>query len=526
MAPRKKKSLTGKREQTQKNAIRKSSRNNPEINQRELNRDNQTRRIRRLNSLLVQEEAARDTITRRTRRSDPTYLLNENERDNASKSSRRSNIDFSQQEATRDTRSRNVRRSDSHFTQQEAARDTTSRRTRRSDPIFVQQEADRDTTSRRTRRSDPIFVQQEADRDTTSRRTCRSDLVFAQQEADRDTTSRQTHRTDPIFVQQEAGHDTTSRRTRRLDPVFSQQEATRDTSTRHVRRSDVEYARQEVARDTISRRTKRNEPREWLQVIEEYERNIRDGPFNRCYSCDKLWFSKQVKPRTRQQLIEKNCSEVYLNNLIIEEMRNESDLIFCTTCLSYIRKQKFPRFNINNSMLKFPTIPEEFSNLNLTSLEERCIAARLPFMKICALGCDRQLGIKSGVVNVPIDVRKTIESIPARLEDSGVIQLSLMRKMEYKNAYMTERVRPGAIWKGAKLLCETPLYIEENIKLDHRFEAEDMEIPEETLSDSSNSHANDATGSVDKNIEDTNYIPEETMIVDANEAIRFAPEFL
>lgn len=86
-------------------------------------------------------------------------------------------------------------------------------------------------------------------------------------------------------------------------------------------------------------------------------------------------------------------------------------------------------------------------------------------MKIVSLGCDRQFGIKSGVVNVPIDVRKTIKAIPANPSASGVIEVSLMRSMKYKHAYKKARVRPKAIWDAAKELCESPLYIELGITL-------------------------------------------------------------
>lgn len=93
-------------------------------------------------------------------------------------------------------------------------------------------------------------------------------------------------------------------------------------------------------------------------------------------------------------------------------------------------------------------------------------------MKLISLGCDQQIGIKSGIVNVPVDVRKTIQAIPARPEDSGVIELSLKRKMSYKSSYLKEMVRPGIIWKAAILLCGTPLYIKEGIHLDYEFKVD------------------------------------------------------
>lgn len=131
--------------------------------------------------------------------------------------------------------------------------------------------------------------------------------------------------------------------------------------------------------------------------------------------------------------------------------------------MSSINKKKFPRLNINNSQLQFPEIPESIKKL--TDLESLCVSTRIPFMKIVPLGCDRQWGIKSGVVNVPIDVRTTLEAIPARPETNGLIELTLKRRMQYKSHYQKATVRPDVIWKAAVDLCRSPLYVKENIEL-------------------------------------------------------------
>ncbi|KAB0799246.1 hypothetical protein PPYR_07126 [Photinus pyralis] len=170
--------------------------------------------------------------------------------------------------------------------------------------------------------------------------------------------------------------------------------------------------------------------------------------------------------------------------------------------------------------------------MNITPLEERCVAARIPFMKLVALGCDRQIGIKSGVVNVPIDVRRTIESIPARPEDSGIIELSLVRKMCYRSVYMKERVRPAIIWKAAKMLTETPLYIGEGIGLNPKYESNDVNAPTINLDETNaeivvpNSKQDGTNILLETDTEfvpaEDNYIEEETLL-DSNEGIQFAP---
>lgn len=102
----------------------------------------------------------------------------------------------------------------------------------------------------------------------------------------------------------------------------------------------------------------------------------------------------------------------------------------------------------------------------MTPLEEVLVSPRIMFMKIYALGCDRQFGIKGGVVNVPLDVPKMFESIPIRPDQTETIQLKLKRMLKFKHEYMYETIRPVKVWEAASYLVTTPLYKKENVTLD------------------------------------------------------------
>jgi len=158
-----------------------------------------------------------------------------------------------------------------------------------------------------------------------------------------------------------------------------------------------------------------------------------------------------------------NCSEEYLIGLILPELINDDEFQFCLSCMSHIRKRTYPKLNINQSNLKFPDIPECLRKLTL--LAERCVAARIPFMKIEQANYAGQLKIKSGVINVPIDVSTAVNAIPRPQDETYVIEMSLMRKMEYKTPYLRERIRPADVWAAAEFLCQTPLYTEFGITL-------------------------------------------------------------
>ncbi|KAG5666197.1 hypothetical protein PVAND_017659 [Polypedilum vanderplanki] len=473
-------------------------------------------------------EKQRLNLQRQIRRQNSEYLQAENEKNSVSKRARRSDEKYLQNESARDLETLRARRSDGEYSQQGLNIDNESRRARRSNPEYSQRELSNDNETRRARRSDGEYSLRELNSDNESRRARRSDGEYSLQELNIDNESRRARRSNPEYTQRELSSDNESRRARRSNPEYTQRELSSDNETRRARRSNPEYTQRELSQDKETRRANRNKPVPWNIAIENYNLNVKDGPFHRCFSCDKLLFSKQVSKTTKQQLLTNGCSEEYLQKLIISELYNLNEYTFCLTCLGYIKKKNFPRFNINNSNLRFPDIPQEFTDLKLTSMEERCVSARIPFMTLVALGCDRQIGIKSGVVNVPIDVRKTIDSIPAKPEDTGIIELSLKRKKCYRSVYMKERVRPGVIWKAANMLCQTELYQQEGIRLNYDYEFNDINVPPQSLNDVNidvpDSTNNDlqSTETVPTSTEEDHYIQEETML-DSNEGIQFAP---
>lgn len=127
--------------------------------------------------------------------------------------------------------------------------------------------------------------------------------------------------------------------------------------------------------------------------------------------------------------------------------------------------------------MKFPPIHPIVAALQ--PLERRLVSPRIPFMKIFALGCDRQFGIRGGIVNVPVNVRQMFETIPINPNQANVIHLKLKRKNTYESHYLYERIRPKLIYEAAKILWDTPLYkthdppitLQENWELRNQFAA-------------------------------------------------------
>lgn len=69
------------------------------------------------------------------------------------------------------------------------------------------------------------------------------------------------------------------------------------------------------------------------------------------------------------------------------------------------------------------------------------------------------------MVNVVNPINQTAQILPRNFNDASVIQLMLMRKMEYKTPYLFETIRPKKVYEAAKYLANSELYKEEGIML-------------------------------------------------------------
>ena len=96
----------------------------------------------------------------------------------------------------------------------------------------------------------------------------------------------------------------------------------------------------------------------------------------------------------------------------------------CNNCHSNLLAGKLPVFSKANDM-SFPEKPEL---VNLTSLEERMISPRIPFMQLRELPRGSQLSIHGNVVNVPADVNSTVNSLPRPLNELQTIPIKLKRR--------------------------------------------------------------------------------------------------
>ena len=94
-------------------------------------------------------------------------------------------------------------------------------------------------------------------------------------------------------------------------------------------------------------------------------------------------------------------------------------------------------------------------DLQLSELENNLIALRIMFQKIYYLPKSRWTALKDRVINIPIDkenIINTIERLPRLPTESGLVEIKLKRKMEYKNNHKREFVDPNKIFKALEFL--------------------------------------------------------------------------
>lgn len=102
--------------------------------------------------------------------------------------------------------------------------------------------------------------------------------------------------------------------------------------------------------------------------------------------------------------------------------------------------------------LKFPVKPSE---LDLTQLEERLCAPRIPFMQLREKPKGVKLSITGNVVNVPADVTPTVKKLPRVLSQNETIPLKFKRSLNSKHSVAFERIRQNKVKAAAKWLIKT-----------------------------------------------------------------------
>ncbi|XP_062584589.1 uncharacterized protein LOC134246276, partial [Saccostrea cucullata] len=373
------------------------------------------------------------------------------------------------------------KRQESEFKQKE--RD--SKRNKRQDPEFKERERDR----KRNKRQDPEFKDNERDRkrnkrqdaefkgkERDSKRNKRQDPEFKEKERD----SMRNKRQDPEFIEKERD----SMRNKRQDPEFIEKE--RDSMRN--KRQDPEFKdRERNKKERDSMRNKRQDP-EFKDRERNSKRNKRQDPEFKEKERDSMRNKRQEpefkeKERDNNVLLHAEIKRKYFTNT---KSVNGQEWI-CNTCNSSLKESRTPKLSIANGM----TWLQKPSELNLLPLEERLVSLRIPFMQIRELPRGGQYSVKGNVVNVPVDIQPTINSLPRRLDENITIPVKLKRKLSFQHSYCHENIRPTKVLIALHWLMKNSEYYQNsNINIDDNWFLEVTNSASELMREFIEGHTN------------------------------------
>ena len=129
----------------------------------------------------------------------------------------------------------------------------------------------------------------------------------------------------------------------------------------------------------------------------------------------------------------------------------------CHACKDHmLKKGKMPPMCAENGLYKMPIVGPE---MKLTELERNMIARRIVFQKLLVKPKTRWTGMFDKVVNIPVapeSVTNTLTMLPKTPDEAGLIEVTLKRKLEYKNDHIRgQLVDPKKLYKMLDHLKES-----------------------------------------------------------------------
>ena len=416
----------------------------------------------RMNPVFRAKETVYQKKSKQSARKDPVFKTKER----SSKQSARKDPVFK----TKERSSKQSARKDPVFKTKERL----SKQSSRMNPVFRAKETVYQKESKKSARKDPVFKTKERE----SKQFFREDPVFKAKEIVYQKKSKQRARENQTFKEQEKESQNQSKKRARENPYVLECERIKKQQIRQEKRKiddlEINVPRKKIKRDIdlLPKKIQKN-----FETIEEsikrFHSDISFGPIYVCSCCHQTWFRKSVSvlknthiPAESKRL---HCTE-------FTSVGNEEWI--CHTCLSALRDSKLPKLSVANGM-KWPDKPPE---LNLHQLEERLIALHIPFMQIRELPRGGQYSLKGNVINVPVDIQPTINSLPRPMDENFTVAIQLKKKLSYKKVDFKENVRPLRVLSALHwLMNNSELYKNSGIVVDDNWFQEVTESAEDTV---------------------------------------------
>ena len=197
--------------------------------------------------------------------------------------------------------------------------------------------------------------------------------------------------------------------------------------------------------------------RKSIESIKIFKSQIRKGPFFVCVICNRTFYERSVK------YFDDSKYEVDSYFFAYRVESYDGNEYICQTCHSKLNKGKTPCQAVTNGLQLF-SFPKELQNLR--KLEKIIIAKRLLFKKVAIMPKGQSLKIRGAICNVPIEADDVCNILPRGMDNNGVVQVALKRKLSFKSNVYFEPVRPQIIHITLSYLKENnPLYSDINIDM-------------------------------------------------------------
>ena len=418
----------------------------------ERSKEKQRHADRRKDAIYREEEQAKDRQWHANRREDPIYREEEQVKDRQWHADRRKDAIYREEERSKEKQWHADRRKDAIYREEEQAKDRQWHADRRKDAIYREEERSKEKQWHADRRKDAIYREEEQAKDRQWHANRREDAIYREEEQAKDRQWHTDRREDPIYREEERIKEKQWHADRRKDAVYREGERVKDGERHKVNRSDPKKKKDENL-NAYKRKYGKHEE----DAIKKYLAAIQNGPNVVCTCCLQLWFPDNCKPLDKVTFPNpEKVNECKTGTLF------DGKEWLCSTCTRHLKENRIPPISYANGV-KFHCIPDE---LKLVQMEERCIALRQPFFQIRELPSGGQKSIKGNVVNVPMDVSKTINQLPRNLNETETIGIKFKKKVSYKKCDYYENIRPQVVIKAARyLIANSELYKAYNVKI-------------------------------------------------------------
>ena len=453
-------------------AKKQSARQNPAFKEKEKISQLLSKQSARQNPAFKEKEKFSQLMSKQSARQNPAFKEKEKISQLLSKQSARKNVNVLAKELAK----KQSARQNPAFKEKEKISQLASKQSARKNVDVLAKELDR----KRSDRQNPAFKEKEKVNQLASKRSARKSVDTLEKEC----VKKQSARQNPDFREKEKIYQLASKQKKRqssfvleCERIAQQQrrqnkrkmEDTLELNGQKKRCKIAEEKSQEMGPCAVYDRKRHDSVAECLKQFEE---NIAVGPLFVCTCCHQTWFRKSVSLLKNTNI--RRCSLNYCTKL---KSVNSEEWI-CHTCLSALKDGKVPKLSVANGM-KWPNKPSE---LDLHQLEERLIALRIPFMQIRELPRGGQYSLKGNVINVPVDIQPTVNSLPRPMDEKFTVAIQLKKKLSYKKVDFKENVRPMRVLTALHwLLTNSDMYKNSGITVDKNWFQAVTESAEDTV---------------------------------------------